>query len=77
MKYIIGIYQNKEKIDHHLDSLNIQHRQIMEVGPFSSKRQALRWIEYMEEKLRPHATERYALGHLVPKTWYGATFEVG
>ena len=76
MKYLIGIYQSKEKIDNHLDSLHIKHRQIIEVGPFSSRRQAVRWMEYMEEKLQPHSTERYSLGHLVPKTWYGATFEV-
>jgi|GEM_PF-3318271 len=74
MKYLIGIYQDKEKIDTHLDSLQIRRREIMEVGPFSSWLKALRWMEYMEEKLQPHPTERYSLGTLVPNTWYGATF---
>ena len=74
MKYLIGIYQDKEKIENHLNSLPIKHRKIMEAGPFSSRLQAMHWMESMEEKLQSYPTERYSLGYLVPRTWYGATF---
>lgn len=75
MKLFIGIYQNKSQIDNYLNSLGIKHRHLVEVGPFTSKIQAMEWMEYVGEKLKPYAAERYSLGCLYPNTWYGATFE--
>jgi len=76
VKFLIGIYQDKKQIDNHFDSLDIKSREIMEVGPFFSRGQALQWMEYMEERLQPCTTERHSVGYLCPNIWYGATFEV-
>ena len=75
MKYLIGIYQEKEQIDNHFDSLHIKRRSIMEAGPFSSWLQAQQLMEKMEESLQPQPTERHSVGYLYPNIWYGATFE--
>ena len=76
MKFIIAVFQEKEDIYSRLDSLRQERREIAEVGPFSSKSQAMEWMEYMEEKLKPAQVERYAVGCLNPSIWYGATFKV-
>lgn len=76
MKFIIAVYQEKEDIYSRLDSLRQERREIAEVGPFSSKSQALEWMEYMKEKLKPAQVERYAVGCLYPSIWYGATFKI-
>jgi len=75
VKFILAVFQEKEAMTSRLESLWQERREIAEVGPFSSKGHALRWMEYMEEKLKPAQVERHAAGCLYPCVWYGVAFQ--
>lgn len=74
VKFVIGIYQEKGRIEQHLDALKKQHHDIMEVGPFASKSEAEGWMEYMGSRLQPNLVERFTVGNRHQNIWFGATF---
>lgn len=71
MKVVLGIYQARENIDKYLDDHGINAGNPCQIGPFSSQRQALQWMDYLETRLQPRPIERLIVGHLYPNTWYG------
>lgn len=71
MKMILGIYQEREKIDNYLTDHGISVQEHCQIGPFSSRTQALAWMDYLETRLSPRPVERLIIGHLYPNIWYG------
>lgn len=75
MKLLIGVFQERKQLDNYLDSFGIERNEIVQVGPFASRSQALRWMEHMKNKLKPANVGDYVVGCLYPNIWYGAVFE--
>ncbi|MDR2550165.1 MAG: hypothetical protein LBD10_08215 [Desulfobulbus sp.] len=73
MKVLLGIYQDKEAIDDRLNAQGIDGWDACQVGPFASQTEALEWMDYMAERLQPHAVERLVVSHPPPSIWYGMT----
>ena len=76
MKTVLGIFQEREKIDNYLRHRGISVHDDCQIGPFSSRSQALEWMNYLESRLAPQAVERLIVGHLYPNIWYGTVLAV-
>nr|WP_321467202.1 hypothetical protein [uncultured Desulfobulbus sp.] len=75
MKVHMGIFQEQEQIDNYLESKGIEHDDIMVAGPFSSRLQAVEWMDFMEKRIGQGRIERHAVGLMNQQPWYGLTFE--
>lgn len=75
MKIQVGIYQDKETIANYLHSLGREYHDIMEVGPFPSRLQAVEWMDFLGEKCKDYEMERFSSGYMNGHPWYGFTFE--
>lgn len=75
MKFQLGIFQEKDQIDQYLEAKGIKHQEILVAGPFSSRVQAVAWMDYIEKKTGQGKMERHAVGLMNQKPWYGITFE--
>ena len=71
MRVVLGIYQEKEKIDSYLTSHGINAQDSCQIGPFTSKNQAMEWMDYLETRLSPRPVERLIVDHPTPEIWYG------
>lgn len=71
MHAVVGIYQSKEEMDNQLRTRGFRGRRICQVGPFTSSSQALEWMAFMEQRLRPRSVKRLVVGQPNPKDWYG------
>ena len=70
---MVGIYQKKELVDQYLDSLGMEHHDIVEVGPFYSLLQAAEWMEFMGKKIRNCELVRCSTEYINKRPWYGFT----
>jgi hypothetical protein len=73
MKSLVGIYQEQEQVDQYLDSIGVGHTDIVEVGPFSSRLQAMEWMEFMKQKIRNCELARCSTEYVNKTPWYGFT----
>lgn len=76
MKLQLGIFQEQEQINQYLDAMGIGHDDIQITGPFPSRLQAVKWMDYMEKKIGQRTIKRHAVGLMNPRPWYGITFVV-
>ena len=72
MKFLVALYQEKNQIDHYLNAIGIKHADIIEVGPFPSKVQAMQWADYLDKRSDFGRMERFNFGYFKEDPWYGA-----
>lgn len=74
MKVFIGITQNQEEIQLLLAQQNGLLSSLTELGPFLSREDALRWLNYLKGNISN--LEEMTSDTLSPGgSWYGFTFE--
>ena len=74
MKPQLGIFQEQEQIDTYLAAKGIGHDDIQIAGPFSTRFQAVQWMDFIEKRTGLGKMERHAIGLMNQKPWYGLSF---
>lgn len=77
MAIMIGINQQQEKINNLHQSLGLRPELLASVGPFLSKKEALTWQQFMQQKFTKSEIISFDAEETTapPWSWYGFTFD--
>jgi hypothetical protein len=67
----VAIFQEEKHINEYFESKGIDRNNIMEVGPFPSRLEAVEWINFLETKGNGGEFKRHAVGYMNKQPWYG------
>lgn len=76
MKLLVGIYQKKEQVEQYIVATGSKDASVTEVGPFPSRLDGVRWMEYLGEKIKNYEIASFPLESTDKEPWYGFAFAI-